>query len=442
MQQFDCIIIGAGPGGYNLAAGMAAAGKHTLLIESDKAGGTCLNRGCIPTKALRRSARLFQECAGASAFGVTCPEVSADFGRIHERVENVVSEIRQGVEILLSGVERTQGVARFISADTVEVAGERFTAPLIVVATGSKPAMLPIEGAQLCMTSDDLLAADHLPDSMVSVGGGVIGMEFACILAALGVGVTVIEYCKEILPPFDQEVAKRLRMLLKRKGVNIITSAAVKSVEKDGDRLLVSYEAKNKLQSVSASQVLMAVGRRPVVPEGLEAAGAELTPRGFLKVNEKYDTTLDGVKAIGDVNGLCLLAHAAEAQAHAVLHDEVCPMDCVPAVAFTDPECAMAGLTEEAAAAKGIAVKTGKAMFRANGYAMALGEHEGFVKVIADAATGKVIGVHIIGPGASELVAEGALAVKNGLTAADVCATIHAHPTLSETLAAACKAAL
>lgn len=442
MQEFDVIIIGAGPGGYTLAAGEAAAGKRTLLIERAHPGGTCLNHGCIPTKALRKSALVYDECRRSGEFGVECGTVTFDYAAIHDRVESVVAELRSGIDTLLSGVTRVTGTARFKDSATVEVEGELFTAPLIVVSTGSKPALLPIPGADLCITSDDLLSADTLPGSMVIVGGGVIGMEFACILNSFGVKATVVEYCKEILPAFDGEVAKRLRMTLKRRGINVFTAAAVKSVEQTGDNFRVSYEAKGKIATVDAAKVLMSVGRRPVLPEGLVEAGVELTPRGFIKVDDCFNTNVNGIKAIGDVNGLCLLAHAAESQAHALHDGHSWSGDCVPGVAFTDPECSMVGLTEEAAHEANIGVKVGKAMFRSNGYAMAIGETDGLVKVIASSEEGRLLGTHIVGPGASELIAEAALAIRNNLTVADIVATVHAHPTLSEVFAAACRAAL
>lgn len=434
MKEYDLIVIGAGPGGYNLAAGARAKGWSVLLIEKNHPGGTCLNRGCIPTKALRAAAKRLQECRSDSEFGISCTTGELDYGAVHGRMEKVVDELRQGVEMMLEGVDRINAEAAFTGPNTVKAADEEYTAGKIVIATGSKPAMLPVPGADLCIDSDGILAADTLPESIIIIGGGVIGMEFACILNAFGVKVTVIEYCQEILPPFDAEVSKRLRTILKRKGIAVITGAAVTAIEADGDSRKVIYTAKGKEKSETAQKVLMAVGRRPVVPQGATEAGIALTSRGFVDTNESLKTSIEGVYAIGDVNGRSLLAHSAEAQAEALLSGEDFPT-LIPGVAFTDPECAMVGVTEQNAPE---GYKTGKAIFRSNGYAMAIGETDGFVKVITD-AEGKLIGAHIIGPGASELVAEAALAIDHGLSARDLSATVHAHPTLSETLAAACR---
>lgn len=434
MKEYDLIVIGAGPGGYNLAAGARAAGQSVLLIDKSEPGGTCLNRGCIPTKALRAAAKRLQDCRSNSEFGINCTTAELDYSAVHSRVEKIVGELRQGVESLLEGVDRVNDEAALTGPHTVTAAGEEYTAGRIVIATGSKPAMLPVAGAELCIDSDGILGADILPESIVIIGGGVIGMEFACILNAFGVKVTVIEYCQEILPPFDAEVAKRLRTILKRKGITIITGAAVTAIEGADDGRKVIYTAKGKEKSETAQQVLMAVGRRPTIPQGTVEAGIALTARGFIETDARLMTSVEGVYAIGDVNGRSLLAHSAEAQAEALLNGDTIDAP-IPGVAFTDPECAAVGVTEQNAPE---GYRTGKAIFRSNGYAMATGETDGFVKVITD-AEGRLLGAHIIGPGASELIAEATLAIDHGLSARDLSATVHAHPTLSETLAAACR---
>lgn len=421
MESFDLIIIGAGPGGYATAAEAARRGRRVALVERERLGGTCLNRGCIPTKVI---------CHGA--------EAGESFPTIRTRMAEVTDTLREGVEQLLAGVSLYHGNAIFTSDPRViAIEGPdmtRITAPEVIIATGSAPATLPIPGAELCLTSDALLALDSLPASLAVIGGGVIGMEFASALNTLGVKVTVIEYCPEILPSVDPEIAKRLRMTLRRRGIDFVTDAAVRSVDfGPDDGMVVDYEAKGKMKSVSAEQVLMAVGRRPVVPQGASEAGIELTSRGFIVTDDSFATTAEGVYAIGDVNGRCLLAHAAEAQGRRLLGDRV-NLDAIPAACFTSPGVATVGLTAAQMTARGMEPRERTATFRSNGYAVAIGEPDGMVKIVTDAATDRVMGVHICGPHAADLIAEGALAVAMGLTAADIAATVHAHPTLAETL--------
>lgn len=422
-QQFDLIVIGAGPGGYATAAGAAAQGRRVALVERDRLGGTCLNRGCIPTKVI---------CHGAGR--------GDNLAAILARRDTVVDSLREGVATVLKDVTVIQGEASFTDARTVAVTGPDttalLTAPAIIVATGSAPASLPIPGADLTLNSDRLLECDTLPRSLAVIGGGVIGMEFASAFNALGVKVTVIEYCPEILPSVDGETAKRLRMALKRRGIDIHTGAAVKSVAAtaDGERE-VTFEVKGKTRSVVASQVLMAVGRRPVLPRGLVEAGVELTPRGFVKVDGDFATTVDGIYAIGDVNGISMLAHAAEAQGRRLLGLPV-NLDAIPAVCFTTPGVATVGATAAALRDKGLEPVEATATFRSNGYAVAIGEPDGMVKLVA-LPDGTIVGCHICGPHAAELIAEGALAVSCGLSAAQLAATVHAHPTLPETIGAA-----
>ncbi len=441
MNRSDILIIGAGPGGYETAVKAAARGLSVTLIERDKPGGTCLNRGCIPTKALCRSAEVMITASRADDFGISLPSSPAiDFPAVMARKDAVVADLRAGVETLLGGVNVVYGEARFISPSEVEAESETYTAPRIIVASGSTPALLPIPGAELVITSDDLLSLSALPASIVIIGGGVIGMEFASILSAFGVEVTVIEYCREILPPFDAEVAKRLRMALKKRGINIITGARVTAISPG---FTVSYECKGKEKSASAGAVLMAVGRRAVIPAGLVEVGA-LTDRGFLKVDDgmrlqwSAETGLPDseVYAIGDVNGRCMLAHAATAQGDIVL-GESCDMNIIPSAVFTIPECAMVGLTEEQCIGRGYNIKVGRSTFRANGKAMAMGEPDGLVKTITDTTDGRLLGCHICGPHAADLIAEAAAIMTSGLPASAISRTIHAHPTLSESLQAA-----
>lgn len=440
MEKSDLIIIGAGPGGYETAVEGAALGKKVTLIERDQPGGTCLNRGCIPTKTLCRSAEVAMTLANAGEFGFTDVSASLDFAKVMERKDKVVEELREGVRTLLKDVNVVYGDAKFRSASEVEINGVTYTAPQIIIATGSVPALLPIPGKELALTSDEILSIDSLPKSLCVIGGGVIGMEFASIFAAFGTEVTVLEYCKEILPPFDAEIAKRLRMSLKRRGINIITAAEVTSITEGP---VVNYLVKGKEKSVSAEMVLMAVGRRPNLPEGITEAGAKLN-RNAIAVNDDMTVVFEDRKApadvkvyaIGDVNGRCMLAHAATRQGMVAL-GLADPTDVVPSAVFTVPECAMVGLTEERCIQDGRNVRIGKATFRANGKALAMGEPDGLVKMIVDAETDAILGCHICGAHAADLIQEVATAMQSGLKASAISSTVHAHPTLTEVALAA-----
>ncbi|MCM1076600.1 MAG: dihydrolipoyl dehydrogenase [Bacteroides sp.] len=434
------IIIGAGPGGYETAVAAVALGKKVTLIEKGQPGGTCLNRGCIPTKALCRSAEVAMTMSEASAYGFTDVTSTIDINAVMQRKDRIVSELRDGVTTLLKDVKIVNGEARFKSAGVIEVNDVEYSAPEIIIATGSAPALLPIEGKELCITSDEILALDTLPKSLCIIGGGVIGMEFASIFAAFGVDVTVIEYCKEILPPFDAEIAKRLRMSLKRRGINIITGAEVKSVT---EGLTVNYLVKGKEKSTEAEMVLIAVGRKPVVPVGLSDLGVKFN-RGAITVNDDMTVIFEDGRetpdvklyAIGDVNGRCMLAHAASMQGAVALGKRKLT-DIIPSAVFTTPECAMVGLTEEKCAELGKNFKVGKATFRANGKALAMGEPDGLVKIIVDADTDELLGCHICGAHAADLVQEIATAMEAGLKASAITSAVHAHPTLGETILAA-----
>lgn len=440
MEKSDLIIIGAGPGGYETAVEGAALGKKVTLIERDQPGGTCLNRGCIPTKTLCRSAEVAMTLANAGEFGFTDVSASLDFAKVMERKDKVVEELREGVRTLLKDVNVVYGDAKFRSASEVEINGVTYTAPQIIIATGSVPALLPIPGKELALTSDEILSIDSLPKSLCVIGGGVIGMEFASIFAAFGTEVTVLEYCKEILPPFDAEIAKRLRMSLKRRGINIITAAEVTSITEGP---VVNYLVKGKEKSVSAEMVLMAVGRRPNLPEGITEVGAKLN-RNAIAVNDDMTVVFEDGKApadvkvyaIGDVNGRCMLAHAATRQGMVAL-GLADPTDVVPSAVFTVPECAMVGLTEERCIQDGRNVRIGKATFRANGKALAMGEPDGLVKMIVDADTDAILGCHICGAHAADLIQEVATAMQSGLKGSAISSTVHAHPTLTEVVLAA-----
>lgn len=438
----DIIIIGAGPGGYETAVVATRSGQRVALIERSYLGGTCLNRGCIPTKALCRSAEVAVTVKESREFGIVTDssDVKVDYAAVAARKDAVVSQLRDGVAQLLKDVDVITGEAGFISPSEVSVGDNVYSASRIIIATGSHPASLPVPGAELAMTSDDFLSLTVLPKSIAIIGAGVIGLEFASVLNAFGVDVTVIEYCKEVLPPFDAEVAKRLRMSLKRRGINILTDTQVTAIESG---VTLRCTAKGKEKSVQADAVLMAVGRRPVLPPGIENLGVKIE-RGAICVNDNMEVewesghTPAGVSlyAIGDVNARCMLAHVATAQGEIVLGHKR-NLDVIPSAVFTMPECAMVGLTEEQCQSRGLEIKIGKATFRANGKAVAMGEPDGMVKVISDASTGALLGCHICGPHAADLVQEAATVMTAGLPAVTIADAIHSHPTLGETLRAA-----
>lgn len=432
----DVIVIGGGPAGYPAAAASVRQGLKTLLIEARDIGGTCLNRGCIPTKSFCRSAQVALDISRSKEFGIDIPEgdVSVDMRRIVERKDEIVTQLREAVAAVVKEVELRLGRARFLSANEVEVEGETFSAPKIIVATGASPALLPVPGAELCDTSDTLLDETRLPYSMAIIGGGVIGMEFASIFAAFGCEVTVIEYCKEILPGFDRDIAKRLRSSMAKRGVRFIVNAAATEVEKTDGSLTVKYLAKNKPGEVNVEKVLMAVGRKAVIPEGLVEAGAEITRKG-IAVDESFQTTVPGVYAIGDCNGICQLAHAATAQAHRVTGGDT-DLSPIPAAVFTVPEVASTGLTEEQAVEQGIpSLKVVKIPLRSNGKALTLGETDGLVKMLL--SEDRIVGCHILGPHASDLIMEASLAMSANLPASSLLRAIHPHPTLCELLPSA-----
>ena len=438
MISADIIIIGAGPAGLETASQALRQGKDVVIIERSQLGGTCLNLGCIPSKALYASSQTAEAVKSAAEMGVEIAGTPVpSYAKAALRKDSVVESLRQGVAASLQKAHVVEGEAKLLPDMTVEAAGETYTAPQIVIATGSEPSRLPIPGAELALTSDDVLKPGWTaPADIVIIGGGVIGMEIACILNSFGTQVTVVEYAPEILPSFDREIAKRLRSLLQRKGIKIAVGAAATEIRQGME---VDYTCKGKTQTVKAGAVLMAVGRRPVCPVGLSECGIALEGRA-IRTDDSFATSAAGIYAVGDVNGRLMLAHAAEAQAAMMMGHDGIRLDTVPADAFTSPECAMVGLTEEQCAASGLRIKTAKSLFRANGKACAMGETDGFVKVIAEQETGRLLGCHIIGPHASDLIQEAAQAIASGQTAADVADTIHAHPTLSEVVMQAMRA--
>lgn len=438
MPKADIIIIGGGPGGYETAAEAAALGKKVVLFERDRLGGTCLNRGCIPTKCLCASAKRLNEIRTASELGVIAAEPAVDFSAVKKRMTEVTDTLREGIGNILEKVDVVYAEASVSGMNEVTAAGETYSAPTIIIATGSSPATLRVPGAETTMNSDAVLALDTIPESMVIIGGGVIGLEFASVFNSFGCKVSVLEYCKEILPGFDRDIAKRLRSYLSRKGIEIVTGAEVIAVE-DGTQ--VTYLHKGKEKSIAGDCVVSAVGRCPLVPDGLDKAGIETDRRGFIVTDDNYRTTADGFYAIGDVNGRCMLAHAASAQGRVVLGKDV-DFGVMPAVVFTDPECAMTGLTPDNIEDGAESYLSVKIPYGANGKALASGESDGLLKLVVDRNTRKIAGCHCVGAHAADIIAEAGTAMVAGMTVDDVAfREIHAHPTLSELLSVAAATA-
>lgn len=445
-MKTDIIIIGAGPGGYETAAYAASRGLSVTIFEKSELGGTCLNRGCIPTKALCKNAEVVNHLKEANVFGVNDVTFTLDFSKMIERKNAVVAQLREGVAMALKNPKITlvHGEAVITSPHSVMCNGESYECDNMIIATGSQPKILPVEGADLpfVLTSDDILDLDTLPKSLCIIGGGVIGLEFASIFNSLGVDVSIVEFCKEIIPNFDADVAKRLRQNLSKKGVNINVGSGITAILNNGDGTAkVQYEQKGKSMEIVCEKVLMAVGRVPRLPKGLESAGVDYSPRG-ISVNERMLTNIAGIYAIGDVNARCMLAHAATFQGRRAINaiigepDKI-RLDIMPSAIFTVPEVAMVGVTDACCKDNGIDVVVKKAFFRANGKAVAMNETDGILKLVVSSEDNKILGCHILGAHAADLIQEIVALMNADATIDDLKDIIHAHPTLGEVLHAA-----
>ena len=420
------LIIGAGPGGYETAVEAVKRGMEVTLITEGPLGGTCLNEGCIPTKTFCHYAEIIEQNIKA---GLDCkPAFSAAAGR----KQTVVEQLRGGVEMFLKGVEVVQGKAQFKDSRTVVCNGQEYTADKIIIATGSVSASLPVPGAESCITSKEILDLKEVPASLCVIGGGVIGLEFASIFRSFCSEVTVLEFCPNILPRFDSDLAKRLKQSLSKRGINIEVQAQVTRI--DGNT--VTYVKKEKEFTVQADKILMAVGRRPNTDGlNLEAAGIDYTRKG-ITVNERFETSVPGIYAVGDVTGGIMLAHAATYQGLRALNS-ICGLtdsvrfDLIPAAVFTMPEVATVGLTEEQCKEQELEVRCLKSFYRANGKAVSMDETDGYCKIIVGTDS-QILGAHVMGAHASDLIHEIATAMNLGATLDQMQSVIHAHPSLSE----------
>ncbi len=445
MDKFDLIIIGSGPGGYVAAIRAAQHGKKVAVVESDDLGGICLNWGCIPTKALLKNAEIYESVKNAKKYGITVEDISIDWQKNIKRSRDVTKKLSRGIEFLFkkNNVHWIKGRGKLKGAQTVEVTnGEtsiNFSADHFIIATGARtkwfPGMEP--DGNTIITSKEALVLDEQPESIAIIGAGAIGVEFAYYFNAMGTHVTLIEALPSILPIEDEEISKELERTFKRRKIKIQTDSVVKCIEK------TQTGAKIQLQNgdiIEAEKALVAVGVRGNVEDiGLENAGIS-TKNGWIKTNDFMQTNCESIYAIGDVTGPPWLAHVASAEGMvaadhlAGLNPEKLNYEQIPGCTYCKPEVASIGLTEKAAIESGLDIQVGRFPFRALGKAAAINESDGFVKIIYEAESKKMIGCHMIGAGATDLIAEAGIAVQTELTYLDVLKTIHAHPTLSEAI--------
>ena len=454
--KYDVIVIGAGPGGYVAAIKAAKLGLKTAIIEERRVGGTCLNRGCIPAKAMIHASSLYREMKEAERFGVSASDVTYDYGKIVTYKEETTDKLVQGVEQLLkaNGVDVYEGKGTLleekkvriqkkaegkedltITESTVDVIeGEN-----IILASGSKPLILPIPGMdnERVLTSDALFAMKEAPKSLIIIGGGVISVEFATVYANLGCKITILEAMPKLVPNMDKEISQSLKMILKKRGIDIHTSAAVQGVTTEDGTCTCHYIEKDQEQEVTADYVLCAVGRCPNT-DGL--FGENVKPdmeRGRVLVNANFESSIPGVYAIGDLIFGAQLAHAASAQGIVVAEklagkEPSIDLSIVPGCVYTDPEIASAGITEDQAKEKKIAVKCGKFIMSANGKSIITQEERGFIKVVAEESTGKILGAQMMCARATDMIGEFVTAITNGLTAEQMLKGMRSHPTYNE----------
>ena len=447
----ELVILGGGPGGYVAAIRAAQLGVIVTIIEQDRIGGTCLNYGCIPTKAFYKNAEVLSLMQKPEEFGITLPEFHFDMTKVLDRKKEVVTRVREGVEQLLKGnrIEVIYGTAKFEGPKSLQVTDHagiitQIEAERIIIATGSKSAPLTEPGmdSKKVITSDEALELPYVPKRMLVYGGGVIGVEFAGIFATFGSDVTIIKYRPRLIRSLDEEVSKRLSVYLRKKKIKVDIGVKIKEVIETDDGLTVVTETDNGIKEYQCDLLLGATGRIPNIDGlNLEKAGVAYTEKG-ITVDELYQTSAAGIYAIGDVTGGQMLAHKASEEGKVCVENifeqnrgkEPTKVNygAIPSCIFSFPEVATVGMTEEEAKDKNQDYLVGKALFAANGKAMTLAETDGFIKIIADKNSHVILGVHIIGPHASDLITEGIVAVGKGLTIEDIGDAIHPHPTLSE----------
>jgi dihydrolipoamide dehydrogenase len=457
-KTYEALVLGGGPAGYVCAIRLGQLGVKTACIEGDELGGVCLNWGCIPSKALISTAHLYEKASSAAEIGIIIEQLRFDPNPLQDWKDKIVKKLTGGVRTLLkaSGVDVIAGNGRLVAPGSIEVTSKEGVQKLsaskaIVVATGSETIQIPgfpFDGESV-IGAREAVSLRRIPKRLVVIGGGVIGLELGMVYQKLGSALTVIELTDSLLPGIDRECVKVVERHLKKLGGTVKTEARAEGVEKRGDgTLAVRVVTAEGAETVECDTVLVAVGMKPRSRGiGLEELGVEIDERGFVKTNDVALTSVPGVYAIGDVSGAPMLAHKAMKEGEVVAeviagHRAGKDWVTIPAVVFTDPEIASVGLTEEEAKTSGRPVRVGKFPFAALGRAMAIRETDGFVKVLIDTESGQVIGIHLVGPSASDLVSEAALALEMGASAEDLALTIHPHPTLGEALMEASMAAL
>ncbi len=455
-KQCDALVIGAGPGGYVSAIRLGQLKQKTILVEKAWIGGTCLHVGCIPSKALITAAKFHEKLKHASDFGINVQGVSIDFPKMVHWERDIIEKFTGGIKQLLKGnsVETVMGVARFISPNEVEVTNGNSTITIaaknIVIATGSVPSGIPpfpFDGERI-ISSTEALVLPEIPKRLLVIGGGYIGLEMGIMYAHLGSKVTVVEMMDQLLPGFDAELVRTLARSLRQKGIECHVNAKAKTFSGTVGNLNVTVEVEGSDRIFETDRVLVTVGRKPnTAGLDIEKAGLKTDARGFVPVNNKCQTSVSGIYAIGDVVGNPMLAHKASKEGEIVAeiiagHNRVVDYLAMPAVIFTDPEIATVGLSESEAKEKGYNAGIGKFPFGASARALTQGATDGYMKVIFDRDSKQVLGFHIIGPDASDLIGEATLAIEMGSTVEDISLTVHPHPTLTETVMEAAKAAL
>lgn len=440
-MSYDLVVIGAGPGGYVAAIRAAQLGMKTAIVEKDHCGGTCLNYGCIPTKALYKNAEVVDELKRAEEFGIALKGYDIDMGKVQARKNKIVKTLSSGVEFLLKAnkVDLVKGEAKIMAPGKVQAGGKILETKKILIASGSKASKPPIKGIDEpgVLTSKEALEMDHVPGKIVIVGGGVIGIEFAGIYAAFGAEVTIVEFMPKIIPNMDKEITDRLQKLLEQKGIRFMVGTKVEEIGKSGSGLTVTVDKDGVKTALPCDEVLISTGRElDIAGLGLDALGIHYDRKG-VKVDADYQTNVPGIYAIGDVIGGVMLAHVASEEGKVCVErmagrDVSVDYDLIPSAVFTFPEVASIGLSEEQAKEKGLDYEVGKFQFSGNGKALTMGDAEGMIKVVVSKDKQRILGVHIVGPNASDLLTEAAIAMRGEFTVEETADTMHGHPTLSE----------